>query len=574
MPLVRQTDPGPALRLSADGLRSPETVMRLARMGSSFPTRLSFMRTLLRHLSAMRCAVTRPVWEIDRSGHGRAVYSISIGGRVCSLVVFSRRLDPDQRTDRVIATVWDTTYALYDGFPDEGELKRLEANVPLQEAGRYLPSELVISRANKSIRLFEHVVSCLAAGRQPDADMTGSVGYLMRTTAVYGNGKFGIADRERLCRHAEFSDPFQAELLAVWLIRGFTHDLAEHVARHRSPDTWVPLERRIRRHLGIGNSTGLGMAPFLVNHPTLLHQWIRMRETALARVRSVKRINPDVAQRLRRLAERACRHLLEWNVEDHLQMERILQLRDEWDGILRLLEGDLLMLPYPVDCLLQAASKRSLECQELAVALALEPFGDLVDVCAGQMSCEANPEIDPSMSVGRLRKIIFRHYGWALKIDFSSRGETDRFWYVSEDKFEPRLGKRYDEPGAEQELPLDIARRVQALECDLEDAREDMMVAEFLLVAPQHRYVVRRIQTVERHPYGEIRDNLIGSACLPVDMLRCKLSFFGASKFDPKSDRWTRITLFQGAPLFDEIASGNADDWWLPAQESADEVFT
>ena len=49
---------------------------------------------------------------------------------------------------------------------------------------------------------------------------------------------------------------------------------------------------------------------------------------------------------------------------------------------------------------------------------------------------------------------------------------------------------------------------------------------------------------------------------LPIDMLRCKLAFFGASKFDPKSDRWTRITLCQGAPLFDEL--DNADDWWLP----------
>ena len=56
-------------------------------------------------------------------------------------------------------------------------------------------------------------------------------------------------------------------------------------------------------------------------------------------------------------------------------------------------------------------------------------------------------------------------------------------------------------------------------------------------------------------------------------MLRAKLSFFGASKFDPKSDRWIRITLYQGAPLFDDIADPDAgfaaDDWWLPVLESA-----
>jgi len=76
---------------------------------------------------------------------------------------------------------------------------------------------------------------------------------------------------------------------------------------------------------------------------------------------------------------------------------------------------------------------------------------------------------------------------------------------------------------------------------------------------------VRRVQRTASHPFAEIRDNLIGEGCRPIDMLRCKLSFFGASKFDPKSDRWTRITLAQGAPLRDEL--DKADDWWLPVFE-------
>ena len=79
--------------------------------------------------------------------------------------------------------------------------------------------------------------------------------------------------------------------------------------------------------------------------------------------------------------------------------------------------------------------------------------------------------------------------------------------------------------------------------------------------------MIRRVQALATHPYAEIRDNLIGAGCLPIDMLRCKLSFFGASKFDPKSDRWTRITMYQGAPLFDEIGESGSDDWWLPVLE-------
>ena len=70
-----------------------------------------------------------------------------------------------------------------------------------------------------------------------------------------------------------------------------------------------------------------------------------------------------------------------------------------------------------------------------------------------------------------------------------------------------------------------------------------------------------------KHPYAEIHDNTIGSELLAIDMLRCKLSFFGATKFDPRSDKWTRITMYQGAPLIDDLSEPDADDWWLPVTD-------
>jgi hypothetical protein len=48
----------------------------------------------------------------------------------------------------------------------------------------------------------------------------------------------------------------------------------------------------------------------------------------------------------------------------------------------------------------------------------------------------------------------------------------------------------------------------------------------------------------------------------PVDMLRCKLAFFGATNFDPRSDRWLRITMYRGAPYPDELHDA-AEDAWL-----------
>ena len=89
----------------------------------------------------------------------------------------------------------------------DADIERLAGNVPRQEAGRCSAAELVMSRANRSVRLFDHVVACLAEGKQPAAADLDAVGYLMRTTAVYGNGKFGLADRERIAERRSFRDP-------------------------------------------------------------------------------------------------------------------------------------------------------------------------------------------------------------------------------------------------------------------------------------------------------------------------------------------------------------------------------
>ncbi len=559
-------------RVPQVALRSPETVMRLARMGTFYPTRLSFNRILIRRLGEEGAAVERALWEIDANGFGRAVYTTAYGGFTYSLVAFSLPLADEARSDRVIAEAWDTTYVLFDGIPDADALARLEASVPLQEAGRFAPSDLVLCRANKSVRLFTHVVDRLAQGLQPDADLILSTGYLMRTTAVYGNGKFGIADRMRIADRPGLGDPFQAEMLTVWMIRGFTFDLVEHIARERDSAAFRPLARRFKRFLGIGNATGLGMAPFLVSHPILINNWVMARETALARALAVDAIGAGEAQQVGRLMQRARCHLDQWNVDDARQSRRITLVRQELAELKSVVDdGLLLAAERPYQRLLALAGQRSMECQELIVALVIEANGDLVDGLGACMASDVRPRLEPGMTLGALVNLVDREFAWALALDFDAPGNRQQFWYVSEEKLEPRLGDRFAEDGAERELPLDIARQVQALRHDLAGAMscdENGTVAGFLRRFPQHRNIARRVQTLAWHPYSEIRDNLVGADCLAIDMLRWKLSFFGAVKFDPKSDRWTRIALFQGAPLFDDLGGSDVDDWWLPALEA------
>ena len=76
-------------------------------------------------------------------------------------------------------------------------------------------------------------------------------------------------------------------MMLVYLVRQFTFDQVNHIAKRKNSKKAVRLEESIARNLGIGNSTGLGMAPFIVNHPTLLHNWIYCREKALKEIRSI-----------------------------------------------------------------------------------------------------------------------------------------------------------------------------------------------------------------------------------------------------------------------------------------------
>ena len=539
--------------------RSPAQVMRLARMGSAHPMRLSFLRILLRRMRQENWRFERHLWQVDARGVGRAVYCAHGPKRSYSLVAFAHDLPDHMRSDRVIATAWDATFALFDGVPSCQDLNRLQQNVPLQEAGRIGPRELTLSRANRSVRLFTHVVGALAAGRQPDATELQEVGYLMRTTAVYGAGKFGAADRADIAQRPEMAAPFQAEMLTVWLIRWFTVDIVNHLATQQGGAQAVALAPELCRQLGVGNSTGLGMAPFLVRHPVLLNNWIFAREEALARVRALPMATPQQLAGLRAALADAEENASSWRSSHPVQVEKLASLRADLACIRDYIQTWPGTAPQPWNALWHwGEATLSLEGQEALLALMLEPHGDLVDGLAECLSADeqASFRINGALPLGQLRQIVAQHYAWALRTDFSDPAQMARFWYVSEEKLEPRLGDRHAEPGADQEQPLAIAHLVQALWADLQAQPETLPLARFLLAHPQHRLVVRRVMRAPSHPFAEVQDNLIADTMLPIDLMRCKLAFFGASHFDPRSDKWVRISLFRGMPYPTDLAQG------------------
>ena len=547
-------------------LRHPANVMKLDRLGSFHQTRLSFSRQLIEELISNNWKTKIIKWNINSIGTGNAVIKISSKQRIYSLVVFCHQINDDERSDRVIAEKWDMTFSLFLGIPSKEELDEMSKNLKIQELGRHLPKQLTLSRANKSVRVFNSVLNNLSEGKQPDKKMINNIGYLVRTTAVYGNGKFGIADYLPETNDNPLKKPFQAEMLTVYLIRYFSIELVNYLAKEKGKDKSITLSNEISKHVGVGNATGLGMAPFLINHQKLIHKWIQARETAISRVLSIKKLSTYNQTKIFNLIERAYLYTTQWNVDDVIQFKRINVLRKELKDISnnKSLNG-LLNNDYPLqNVYLHFINKISIETQEILNSIFIEPFPELLDDLTNEMGTDEQNTVAIGYKVNELIKIIKDKYSWALIIDIKSPDENFYFWYTSQAKLEPRLGATQIDHGKEKQLPFDIPQQVQNALKILTKLPDDMTGAEAMILHPEIRNIIKRVIINENFPFSEIQNNLVGKKVRPIDLLRCKLSFFGATKYDPKSNLWTRITLFQGAPLPHQLQEENATEWLFP----------
>ena len=544
-------------------LRDPNVIMKLSRLGSFHQSKLSFLRSFLNEFKNWE--YKRDLFDLNEGGFGTAVYSFKKGSRVYSLVCFANDLDKDERSDRVIATKWDAAFTLHDGVPTKKDIERLLHEVPKQEVGRLSYKELTLSRANKSVRIFDHVVESLSNGIQPDQNLLTEVGYLYRTTAVYGSGKFGLADRFRIKNREEIYGPFRLEMMLVYLVRQFTFDQVNHVAKSKNPKKAVNLDLEICKNLGIGNSTVLGMAPFIVNHPTLLNNWIYAREVCLKKIREIKNVELKDCNIFKKCLKKSIKNITSWNTDNEYQKKKIKILLTELNQFISFLDDNFdFTQEFSFNKIyLNLEKNYGEECIEYVVSMMMEPYDNIVNPLIKKMSSEEEKyfNIPTDRTVADLKVILEEKYSEVLKIDFLKKENQLNFWFISKNKEEPRLASRFEEEGANLEQPLAIARDIKKLYEVLITSKSSLKISNFLAKNSELRHVVRRAFIVEKFPYSEIQDNTIGKDIVPIDMLRLKLSFFGALKFDPRSDKWLRICMFQGAPLPEQLK--NYDQHWV-----------
>ena len=541
--------------------------MTLDKMGSRYPSRLSFSRSMLRRLFFDNWKISKARFDLDDNGYGTVVYEITINNNIYSLVCFSQHLDSAERSDRVIAEKWDTAYSLINGKLDDQELDRLRKNVPLQESGRNSSKELILSRANKSVRLFEYVKDCLSKGLQPDINEINKVGYLLRTTAVYGSGKFGLSDFVNTKEVTDFNQPFRAEMLSVYIIREFSVELVEHVAKKQNPSKAVKLEDKIKQHLGIGNSTGLGMAPFIIKHPKLINKWMNQYTESLNKIIN-KNIDSEKLSSYIQLLEKALMYLKEVTTFDEYQITKNTKTVEDLKLYIKHIKNSTFNNLTWIDLLKFTTSNCNYDTQEIARVQLLELYPEISEKLAEDMSDVEEMKINESQTLKELNSLIKKNYQWALEIDFSKKNNDYLFWYISAAKLEPRLGERYNEEGSELEQHLGVAKMAQKLHSQIQKENFDLSVAEYLVLNPEFRGIIRRIQSLEQYPFAEVQDNILSKETIPINMLRFKLSFFGANRYDPKSDRWLRVSFFSGAPFLSNLNEQNVDSWGFATMSS------
>ncbi len=557
--------------------REPAAALAPGDLGVARSTRHSFARSMLRLAAAQRWTVTREVADLDRDGRGTIVLRVDMEDRApVRLVAFSTVLDESKRTDRVIAETWDLTGALCGGDVDDARIGRLHQQVTQQELGRADDGTLVWGRANRSARFFDHVVDRLAAGHQPDRAVIGDDAYLMRSTAFYGNGKWGLVDFGSYDPGDPLAVPYRAQMLAAWLFREISFDLVEHCARQRSSDA-VPLDTSWSRYFGLGNATGLGLVPYVINHPQVFDAWVAMRELPLANALETEwSSDSPEATRILELLERAETHFAERTTLSTAPYPTGPQLATQIAQIGTAARNHIERSQSSSDrtrlarWLHDEAAGLGDEIRAIVDSILVEIDDGLDTDIESLLACDERPQLDLAISCGRLLAMIHRSYRWIDRFDLADPAESARFWYLSADSQEPRRGWRDSDPGTSVEHPLDVARRIAALADALDGAEPERQVIDFLFDHPTLRWAVDRVLVGDGLIYGEAHVNPVSEHFLPLDLQRFQLAAYGMENFSPQSTDWLRVTLFAGAPRARDVEGGLDDDWcFAPKPEEA-----
>ena len=540
--------------------RSPDEVMAIATLGAVKPHRLSFARILVRTMVNERWVVALREIDVDADGVGRVVYSIDARGHRLHFVIRSDDVLESARTGRLSESRFDGMGILLDGPLDPERVEREMTEIQKRSLGRGTHDSLGWTLCSRSSRSFGPVVDALAAGRRPDGEMLGGgAAYLLRNNGYYGNGRHGTRPWTSLPPGHPLDQPYFPEMISLYLWREFGFDLAEEMARKRSPDA-VPLDLDVKRRLGVGNATGQGMSTFLVKWPHWMHVWNDIRERAEATVLDRSPTTDDRA-RLDTLLTRVSSGLRGLAPDGVFVDPGALA----HDVDRRRHRASVSEPPVWRELAEWAETCLHPEAVTLLRAVLTEVHGELVDPLADRYRAgmAAAPAPPPAATVADLLTVLDRNYAWA-KAFVAAPGHHERFFYRSEEHGEQRVGERHVDGGADNETFTAVAHAAVSLRRRLVGQPPDRLVARLLLDHPDQRFMAERVLATADLAYAEVRADVTHPSWTPGEAARFVLATFGMEHARAHTNRWIQGVFLAGAPVAEDVAAGRVLDWIHP----------
>ena len=206
------------------------------------------------------------------------------------------------------------------------------------------------------------------------------------------------------------------------------------------------------------------------------------------------------------------------------------------------------------------------ESLETLLSLLIELVPDTADQLAAGIGGKDELTLQACRTVGELQTIIDVEYQWALDLDMDGPEARAYVWYKSETAEEPRRGPRSEVPGA-LDLGLDLPGGGRKLKADLDGFDEAAFLSRFLLMHPEHRYLVGRLQSLAGEPYHSPIANINAADFVPIELVRLmNVTVHGIDKTRDFLNRNLRGVLFHGAPTTDDIRAGKGEFWYYPEE--------
>ena len=132
------------------------------------------------------------------------------------------------------------------------------------------------------------------------------------------------------------------------------------------------------------------MAPFIVNHPTLLHKWIYNREKALKDIRSIENVKDDEFVFFKNCLTKSRSIIDTWLTDSQYQNKKINSLKSDLIKFDKFIEKDCsIKLKYLWNIIYLWVEKNlNEECIEYIVSMMMEPYDKIIDPLIANMSSE------------------------------------------------------------------------------------------------------------------------------------------------------------------------------------------